>query len=155
MVSHLLSVHYEQLECLLRETCTVISSLDIKLGSVHSWSKHLSSAHHNLSTRTKEIAVWLFHSAPSDREPFHLQYGKTARKQAFVQKDRSLQVKWRVVQSGLGDKLNFISSKYGVFLMISFWMNFSLVKFHLLNFCKTDSSCSKHPQWWQWNKIAN
>lgn len=85
--SHLLSVHYEQLECLLWETRTVIISLDIKLGSVHSWSKHLSSAHHDLSTRTKEIAVWLFHSAPSVREPFPILYGKTAPKQGFVQKD--------------------------------------------------------------------
>lgn len=102
--SHLLSVHFELLECLLWETRTVISSLDIKLGSVHSWSKHLSSAHHDLSTRTKEIAVWLFHSAPSVREPFPILYGKTAPKQGFVQKDRSLQVKWRVVQSALGEQ---------------------------------------------------
>lgn len=124
---YLLSVHFVQLECLLWKTRTVINSIDIKLGSVQSWSKYLSSAHHDFSTRTKEIALWLFSSAPSVREPFPIQYVKTAPKENFVQKDQSWQMKWRVVQSSLGDKFHFISSKYHVFLMIYFWMNISPV----------------------------
>lgn len=125
--SHLISVHYMQLECLLWETCTIISSLDIKLGSVHSWSKQLSLAHHDFSTRTKEIAVWLFSSAPCVREPFPIQYVKSAPKQCFSQKDQSWQMKWRIVQSGLRDKHHFILSKYDIFLMVAFQMNFSPV----------------------------
>lgn len=57
--------------------------MDIKLCSVHCRSKHLCSAHHDFSTRTKEIAVWLFSPAPSVKEPFPTECLKTWSKYIF------------------------------------------------------------------------